>query len=158
MFWKSNNTQTGLLTYFLDYYLFKTCAFSLNLLRPLSSKKTRSKITQIEKRTHQNKEKAGQSIHSCQNKVQNQCFIIKYHFDHEFDYKTYLKCKSSSGALDCLNITSVSLLGCSFIPKHGPWSLICVAIRRYMPLYVAIYRYMSLHVAICRYMSVHVHA
>ena len=61
---------------------------------------------------------------SWQNKVKNQCFVLIDHFDHEFDYRTYLELKRSSGALDCLNITSVSLLGCSFVPKQGPWSLI----------------------------------
>ena len=57
---------------------------------------------------------------SCQNKVLNQCFIINDHFDHEFDYKTDLELESSIGALDCLNITCVSLLGCSFVAKQGP--------------------------------------
>ena len=32
----------------------------------------------------------------------------------------WIKLKTSSGALDCLNITSVSLLGCWFVPKQGP--------------------------------------
>ena len=45
-------------------------------------------------------------------------------FDHEFDYRTYLELKISIKAFDCLNITSTSLLGCSFVPKQGPWSLI----------------------------------
>ena len=45
---------------------------------------------------------------------------MNYHFDHEFDYKPYLELKSSSGALEWLNITSVSLLECSFVPKQGP--------------------------------------
>ena len=56
--------------------------------------------------------------------VQNQCFTINDHFDHEFEYRTYLELKGSDGALDCLNITSVSLLGCSFMARLGPWSLI----------------------------------
>ena len=60
---------------------------------------------------------------SWQNKVKNQCFVINDHLRHEFDYKTYLELKSSSGALDCLNITSVSLLGCSFVPKQRPKSM-----------------------------------
>ena len=50
-------------------------------------------------------------------KVKNQCFVIHDHSRHEIDYKTDLELKSSSGALDCLNITSVSLLGCSFVPN-----------------------------------------
>ena len=54
---------------------------------------------------------------SWQNKVKNQCFVIIDYFDHEFDSGTDLEFKSSSGALDCLNITPVSVLGCSFMPK-----------------------------------------
>ena len=123
---------------------------------------------------------------SWQNKVKKQRFVIIDHFDHEFDYRSHLKLKSSSGALNCLNITSVSLLECSFVPKQGPWSLIIVPWSSgswraslwvhpwsliidpildswslifgpwYMSLYVAICRYMSLYVAICRYMSLYV--
>ena len=48
------------------------------------------------------------------------CFVINDHFEHKSTYKTYLKLKISIGAFDCLNITSVSLLGCSFVPKQGP--------------------------------------
>ena len=42
------------------------------------------------------------------------------HFDRKFEYETYLELKISIGAFDCLNITSESLLGCSFVPKQGP--------------------------------------
>jgi len=54
----------------------------------------------------------------------NQYSIIKDSFDHESDCKIYLELKSPIGALDCLNITSVSLLGCLFMAEQGPWSLI----------------------------------
>ena len=49
----------------------------------------------------------------------NQCFVINDHLRHEFGYGTYLELKSSIGASDCLNITSVSLLGCSFMAGQG---------------------------------------
>ena len=50
----------------------------------------------------------------------NHCFVIYEYLEHKFDYKTDLELESLSGVLDCLNITSVSLLGCSFVPKQGP--------------------------------------
>ena len=58
------------------------------------------------------------------NSYKSHCFVINHHFEHIFDYETYLKLKISKAALDCLNITSVSLLGCPFVPKQGPWSLV----------------------------------
>ena len=57
------------------------------------------------------------------NSYKNQCFVINEHFDHEFDYRTYLELKLSIRAFACLDITSVSLLGCSFLPKQGPKSM-----------------------------------
>jgi len=54
-----------------------------------------------------------------QNRI-NHCFAINEYLEHELDYKTYLELKISSGAFDCLNITSVALPGCSFVPKQGP--------------------------------------
>ena len=53
---------------------------------------------------------------------EKRCFAIKNHLEHEFSHETYLELKISIGAFDCLNITSVSLLGCSFVPKQGPTS------------------------------------
>ena len=50
-------------------------------------------------------------------------FVINDHFDHEFDYRTDLESKISIRAFDCVNITSISLLGCSFVPKQGPKSM-----------------------------------
>ena len=47
-------------------------------------------------------------------------FVMNEYFDHEFGYGTYLDLKSSSGAFDCLNIPSVSLLGCSCMARQGP--------------------------------------
>ena len=61
-----------------------------------------------------------QDAHSCQNKVQNQCFAISDHLRHEFSHGTYLELKSSVSAFDCLNITSKALLRCSFVPRQGP--------------------------------------
>ena len=46
------------------------------------------------------------------------------YFEHEIGYGTYLELKSSIGAFACLDITSVSLLGCPFVPKPGSRSLI----------------------------------
>ena len=48
------------------------------------------------------------------------CFVINDHFDHEFDDSTYLELEISIRAFDSLNITSVYLLGCSFVAKQGP--------------------------------------
>ena len=56
------------------------------------------------------------------NSNKNHCFVIHDHGDHEFDYRTYLELKISIRVFDCLNITSISLLGCSFVPKQGPTS------------------------------------
>ena len=58
------------------------------------------------------------------------CFVMNDHFDHEFDYRTYLELKISIRAFDYLNITSISLLECSFVPKEGPMSMF-----RYKPLF-----------------------
>ena len=63
-------------------------------------------------------------LFSWQNKIKNQCFVINHHLRYEFSHGTYLEMKISIGAFDCLNIMSVSLLGCSFVPGQGPWSLI----------------------------------
>ena len=48
------------------------------------------------------------------------CFVINEYLEHEFNYVTYLESKISIRAFDCLNITSVSLLGCPFVPEQGP--------------------------------------
>ena len=48
-----------------------------------------------------------------------QCFVINECLDHNFNYKIDLDLKISSGAFDCLNITSVSPLGCSFVARQG---------------------------------------
>ena len=52
--------------------------------------------------------------------LKNHCFVINEYLEHKLDYKTYLESKISIGDFDRLNITSVSLLGCSFVPKQGP--------------------------------------
>ena len=36
-----------------------------------------------------------------------------------------LELKIASGEFDCLNITSITLLGCSSVPKQGPKSMFC---------------------------------
>ena len=53
-------------------------------------------------------------------------FIINDHLRHEFCYGTHQGIKSSIGASDCLNITSVALLGCSFMARQCPSSLTSV--------------------------------
>jgi len=119
---------------------------------------------------------------SWQNKVKNQCFVINDHVRHEFDYRTYLDLKSSSVALNSLKITSVSRLGCSFVPTkvHDPWSSgswraslwvqltafildldPCSDLWSLIPdawslIYVTICCYMPLYVAMCRYMSLYI--
>ena len=57
-------------------------------------------------------------VHKMSHKIY--CFIINEYLGHEFCHGTYLEMKISIGAFDCLNITSVSLLGCSFVPGQGP--------------------------------------
>ena len=49
--------------------------------------------------------------------------VINKYLEREFDYKTDLELKISIRAFDCLNITSISLLGTSFVPKQGPRSM-----------------------------------
>ena len=63
-----------------------------------------------------NKFKKKRFVHK--SSYENHCFVIHEYLDHKLAYKTYLEWKISIRALDCLNITSVSLLGCSFVPKQ----------------------------------------
>ena len=51
--------------------------------------------------------------HSCK----DYSFAILDHFDHEFEYRTDLELKISVRAFDCLNITSISHLGCQCQPS-----------------------------------------
>ena len=46
-------------------------------------------------------------------------FVINHHFDHELTPETYLDSEIRAGLSDGLNITSVSLLVCSFLPEQG---------------------------------------
>ena len=55
--------------------------------------------------------------------VGDECFDI-HDYDDDTDHGTHLEFKISIGAFDCLNITPVSLLGCSFVPKQGQESMI----------------------------------
>ena len=55
------------------------------------------------------------------NKIkQKHRFVIHEYLEDEFDYKTYLEFKSSTGAFDCLNITFTARLGCTFMAKQSP--------------------------------------
>ena len=50
------------------------------------------------------------------------CFVMNEYLEHEFSHGTHLAAmKSSITAFDCLNITSVALLGCSFMARQGPY-------------------------------------
>ena len=57
------------------------------------------------------------------NEVNNQCFVRYHDLRYEFSHVTYLKLKRAIGAYDCLNLASVSLLRCSFVPKQGQTTL-----------------------------------
>ena len=46
------------------------------------------------------------------------CFVNHLHFDPTLAYKTYIKSKISIRDFDCPYLTSVSLLGCPFVPKQ----------------------------------------
>ena len=56
------------------------------------------------------------------------------YFDHEFGYGTYLELKILIGAFDCLNITSVSPLGCSFMAGQGPHPWMALGLAPGWPL------------------------
>ena len=46
-------------------------------------------------------------------------FVINDHLEHEFSHGTYLEPKSSIGAVDCFNITSVALYGLQGTARHS---------------------------------------
>ena len=58
------------------------------------------------------------------NKVKNQCFVISDHLRHEFSPGTYLEFKISIGAFDCLNFTSITLPGGSFVANQCTKSML----------------------------------
>ena len=62
-----------------------------------------------------------QNAHSWPNKVQHQRFVINDGLRHEL---SHLDLKISIRAFDWVNITSAALLGCSFLARQGPTSML----------------------------------